>query len=755
MTNTAIFSYINTYTQETVNIPSLAEVDNLLFKQNAPKKYGIRYIADGTQYKGEPLDGLAVIPQWEQVNGAYQCVGYAIPTKGLGIGKKGINAVNMDKLSTPNIATDDYSVLKALADMGYTVSYNQDINHAYNALTGVDDSIPLITISEQEGAELKPSQFIQIKDNRTALRQAFDQVIKGLAVKTEITAYEYANGSFVIQDTGVYFVEQDKQGNTVKRYLCSPIRITAETRDHRGENWGRLLEWFDRDGRQHKLALPLQMLQSNGEEVRKVLADKGVIISPNSRERTLLNAYLSVFPTDEKVYCTNRVGWHGESYVLPHKTYGKQDIIYQNANVVQIVYNHAGTLEQWKNKVSILCESHNNLVFAICSSFAGELLEPLGLQGQGYHFIGQSSKGKSTALKVACSVWAKPSDYIRSWRTTGNALENTALLHNDGFLALDEMGEISKPSEIGNIAYMLMNGQGKARMTKSLINKPLDKWSVLVLSSGEKGLKLIMQETGQAIKLGQEIRIADIHLDQSQYGIFDSLVFADTGDKQAFTLNQHTSQSYGVAGDLWLEYLTSDKASIIEKARTLYNEYKNLLSKDIKESHILRVAGQFSLLAVAGELATRQNITGWEQGRAIDAVQAVFNQWLANFEYKGKYQQKAMLRQVKAFIELHANSRFEDITHGVENHTLYNRVGFIKQDRTMGDSYIFLDEAFKREVCDGYNYKDVVQALKNVGWLDYKDRDKKQHCINGKNSRYYTLNDRVLTDDLDEMEQIT
>ncbi|BDY96320.1 hypothetical protein MUTS15_49770 [Escherichia coli] len=54
----------------------------------------------------------------------------------------------------------------------------------------------------------------------------------------------------------------------------------------------------------------------------------------------------------------------------------------------------------------------------------------------------------------------------------GNALEGTASRRNDATLMLDEIREVDG-REAGNIAYMLANGQGKARArTDGSVRKP-------------------------------------------------------------------------------------------------------------------------------------------------------------------------------------------------------------------------------------------------------------------------------------------
>lgn len=102
-------------------------------------------------------------------------------------------------------------------------------------------------------------------------------------------------------------------------------------------------------------------------------------------------------------------------------------------------------------------------MFAISVAFAGTLAGITGEDSGGFHLRGKSSTGKSTALKVAASVWGHPATYVRQWRATSNGLEGLAALHaDDGLLILDELEQVD-PKEAGEVAYMLGNGQGKAR----------------------------------------------------------------------------------------------------------------------------------------------------------------------------------------------------------------------------------------------------------------------------------------------------
>lgn len=539
----------------------------------------------------------------------------------------------------------------------------------------------------------------------------------------------FDNGFFEIKTNGVWYTKKNKNGEERTTFVSSPILVLAQTRDNHSNGWGRLLQWQDNAGVQHTWAVSMQHFQSDGADLRRALADMGVTIAVGGFERTLFQSYLANYPIDQFALCVDRVGWHGQQYVLPCDVVGSNQndeiVVYQSNHSAVNKYITQGTLSEWQQHIAKRAESHSYLVLALCTAFAGQLLEPLNRQGAGVHFKGKSSKGKSTAIFIACSVFGNPESYYHTWRNTSNALEQTAFVHNDGLLALDEIGEIPNPKELGNIVYMLINGQGKGRMKKSLDLKEPSKWRLVFLSSGEKTLSELMGESGQKTKLGQEIRLINMDIDQSIYGIFDQVDFAENASKQAIQLNADLKRYYGTAGKAWLEYLTSDKAKHTAEAQALIEQYSKALT-DNAQGHIVRVANFFALLATAGELATQAGITTWRTGRALEAVQHVFNQWLADFEQVGDYEDMEILAHVKAFFALHGSSRFEHIEQNIVRNSagdditprIHNRVGYWKQEADC-KKYIVFPELFKSEICKGFNHKQVVKVLKAHDWLDH------------------------------------
>ena len=102
---------------------------------------------------------------------------------------------------------------------------------------------------------------------------------------------------------------------------------------------------------------------------------------------------------------------------------------------------------------------------------------------------------------MAASVWGKTdkentSDtFVQQWRAADNALESIAEAHNDGLLILDDLGQVDAKN-IGKIAYMLGNQNGKSRSNTEISLKQIKSWRLMGLSSGEVSLEDKLNEAG-------------------------------------------------------------------------------------------------------------------------------------------------------------------------------------------------------------------------------------------------------------------
>ena len=341
-------------------------------------------------------------------------------------------------------------------------------------------------------------------------------------------------------------------------FICSPLRVTAMTRNADGEQWGRLLEFEDPDHRPHHWACPMELLASDGVEFRRVLASMGLIMAGGARARQHLMLYLQSAHVDTRAVCTDRTGWHGGVYVLPDDTLGASDerVLLQTLGEPPRM-RQAGTAEAWRDQVGRLCAGNSRLIMAVCASFAAPLLALTGDESGGVHLVGASSTGKTTALRVAASVWGG-NQYLKRWRATANGLEAIAQGHNDALLVLDELAQVS-PHEAGEIAYMLANGSGKQRARRDGLARPASVWRVLFLSAGEVGLADHMAAVGKRAKAGQEVRLADVPVEgESGQGLFQELHGHPSGAALADALTEAVRAEHGTAAREYLRVLVEN-----------------------------------------------------------------------------------------------------------------------------------------------------------------------------------------------------
>ncbi|KTD25769.1 MULTISPECIES: DUF927 domain-containing protein [Legionella] len=530
---------------------------------------------------------------------------------------------------------------------------------------------------------------------------------------------EYAGGCFKLNEQGVSFLGKDKEGNSMApRWICSPLYVVAKTRDAKSGEWGRLLEWQDDDGVIHQWAMPLALLQGDASEIRRELASLGLTISPNRICRDLLTTYLQVFPVEDRARCVDKLGWYEDSFITASQTIGhsSEKIVFQNRHAVESAMSVSGTVEDWRESISQLASGNSRLIFAISAAFAPALAKIAGEDSGGFHFRGASSSGKSTALKVAASVWGNPQAYCRLWRSTANGLEGLAALHNDGLLILDELSQLD-PKEAGEAAYLLANGQGKTRASRQGTVKPSSRWSLFFLSAGEESLMSLMAKAGQKANAGQEIRLADIEADAGFHmGIFETIHNQLSPATMALSLKEYTSKYYGAVGMAWLQKVVANQRTIATNIADAIQEFVNSVVLPNSAGQIIRVARRFALVAVAGELASQYELTGWDKGESFNAAYKCYGAWLEHFGIEGNREDRAILAQIRAFFESHGASRFDNI-RTPNNERIQNRAGFFYTDDAGYRVYMVLTEVFKKELCQGFEPRTVVRVLMNEGWL--------------------------------------
>lgn len=477
---------------------------------------------------------------------------------------------------------------------------------------------------------------------------------------------------FRMDETGLWYAPRT---DDKPLRLTGPFEVMAQSREKLGTNWGLLLRWRDRDGRVHEWIMPSALLQTEGPEVRQRLAHQGLYVSANPKARAALLQFLTDVHTDARIRTVPRTGWHfaehgGAAFILPGGNIGTlpgDEVVRLDMDPPPAVYAARGTLPEWQANVAARCLGNTRLLFGVSCAFAAPLLALVGDEGGGFNLRGGSSTGKTTVIDAAASAWGAPSKvspdtFVRSWRHTANALEETAAAHNDALLCLDEMGEASG-RDIPETLYMLANGVGKTRRNAGVGNRRGTTWLTLVLSSSEHSVAAMAEEAGRNIKAGQEVRLLDVPAVVTDgFGCFEDLHGAADGAAFSEQLRRAMRTSHGTAAPAFVAYLAKCMVDnpdfIAHVVRPAIDDWCRSTVPEGADGQVYRAARRLALVALAGELAIDAGITGWPVDAASHAVKRIFRDWLRERGGAGSRESHYLETVFRRFMEAHGAARF-------------------------------------------------------------------------------------------------
>ena len=569
------------------------------------------------------------------------------------------------------------------------------------------------------------AQLLGMEHGKPAIRD------KGKAKATVATSVQAENhpapegqrlSVFKTTEQGIFWCGTDKEK---PQKICSRLDITALTRNGNGNAWGRLLEFKDKEGRAHTWAMPMRLLSGDGQEYRAALLDMGLEIVSDKKARDLLTNYIQSATPGAWALCVERTGWHGDAYILPDEQIGPPTadrvLLQTEHGGAAAAYAQAGTLEEWRHGLAALCVGNTRLVFAVSCAFASMLLELNNAESGGFHFRGGSSIGKTIAQRAACSVFGGV-EHLQPWRATVNGLEAIAATHNDALLILDELGQIDA-KEAGAAAYTLASGQGKQRANRHGAARPLQRWRLLFLSSGELSLADKMNEASQRARAGQETRLADIPADTGRHGAFENLHDHDNGAAFADAVKRAALAAYGIAARAFLRRLVAEPDPVKARFSALVDTFLIEHLPAGADGQVSRVARRFALVAAGGELATGLGITGWPEKEAGNAAAVCFQAWLGARGGIGNLEEQRALEQVRLFFQLHGESRFT-LWDDTSSKTTINRAGYRRPLVEGGVEFYVFPEVFKAEICKGLDARFVAKLLVSRGLL-YAEKEGK------------------------------
>jgi len=239
----------------------------------------------------------------------------------------------------------------------------------------------------------------------------------------------------------------------------------------------------------------------------------------------------------------------------------------------------------------------------------------------------------------------------------------------------------------------------------------------MFVSAGEITLADLAQTTGKQLRGGAEVRLLNIDADAgANMGIFEDIHGAESAGDFARHLKNGSASFYGTPLRAWLRFLIERRSEVEKAARNFQTDFVSKYVPQAASREVFRAAYRFALIALAGELASEAEITGWRQDEATNAAAVCLRSWINHRGTAGGVDAEAAIRQVRRFLEANGNSRFQNINGTDTQPVVGERAGFRRQ-KSDGPEFLILQEIFKSEVCSGYDYRQVRKVLEERGYL--------------------------------------
>jgi hypothetical protein len=254
-----------------------------------------------------------------------------------------------------------------------------------------------------------------------------------------------------------------------------------------------------------------------------------------------------------------------------------------------------GTLDGWKAGVghAVWAGDTPQYAFGCMTGVAGALVQLADFDTIGFHFLGESGKGKSISQSCGASCVANPKPakgVLITARGTDNALEGKFEKGNGSSVHLDE-AKTANAKIMELLIFMASSGVGKARMRQDTTLRVAKSWSTVWTFSSEKSLAAILGSVDGELVTGGVVRLMTVPFETCP----------DIGKDRADAIKEATRTHYGWAlpvfvAEVMRQGLHTDRAQLLGRI----NAYAELLPATSVAAKRARQA--FGVVWLVGEI---------------------------------------------------------------------------------------------------------------------------------------------------------
>jgi hypothetical protein len=411
----------------------------------------------------------------------------------------------------------------------------------------------------------------------------------------------YARGA----DGRIWVIDPEAEPGEPDRFLVCEYPLT--------DGWLQDNPWtlhFATRVGNRKATVQLATPELQGRDWTKLLAQQGVDIPLH--HRTHLQGFLVAWinklkSTPGGVVSTNPYGWVLDENQIVGFSYG--GVVHTPTGtrptasadpVIERQYRPKGDITPWKEAATMITDQGRPALEAILAcAFGAPLMRFTGENGVIVSaYSKESGIGKSTAIKVAQSVWGDPIKAVQSLTDTNNSVIGKVGVLRSLPMFWDEMKGNEQASKFVDIAFNVTQGKEKSRMTANVTQRDPGVWQTLLLAASNDSLAEVV---------ARQSRSAAGHYRVLEFVVEPALTqTAVASDVARMVLKLH--DNFGQPGLVFADYLGANFEDIDSAVGTMQRHIAASLNTTPDER--FWVAGVAAML-VGAEIANDLGLTAF------------------------------------------------------------------------------------------------------------------------------------------------
>lgn len=406
------------------------------------------------------------------------------------------------------------------------------------------------------------------------------------------------------------------------------------------------------------------------------------------------------------------ISGHHEPLILLNQPYSASQLQYPPESSSQLKIQPSGSFDEWMNMFDTHVLGNHKLELAAAIGISGLVNAFMNNKGISplkslmFHFVGNSSSGKTTSAMLALSTAGSPNNettsLYKNWNATLNSII-TSVADNHGIPILFDEVSMVKTKDLTPTIYSLTDGREKNRLNQDGTPKEVRTWNTVIISTGEYS---ILNSNKTAKNDGLNVRVIE----------FDNPW--TTSSHNSDEIKRIVKQHYGHILPL-VAYLLTNIA--FDRLVNSYNEYKSIMIEKLAEDKSntgTRMSDYYAIILLSVKILKFILKKELQFDRITDELIQYHRNTVSN---------RSLAEKAIDTITQFVLTNYAYFSRNTWLNNNFSNYGFISYDSK--NDYIkadILKDVFNKMLIDN-NFQDktvVIKALLSEGYLITQEKDR-------------------------------